>query len=351
MNLKLIEDKKEWESFLTNCKGVTFLQSFYWGEFHKEMGGKVWRCGFYDERGLKGVAQILKIEAKRGVFLLVPHGPVLAKESLALKEKLLAKLLNYLKSIAKTERADFIRIAPIFERTKENAQIFEKLGFLQAPIFLHPEVTWELDLNLSEEDLLFQMRKTTRYLIRKSLNLKDLKVIKKTDREGFEIFWNLYFQTAKDQHFSPFSKLYLEKELEVFKKENLVEIFLAFYQEEPVAGAFIIFWNNAAFYHHGASLKKYRQVPASYLVQWQAFLEAKRRGCLFYNFWGIAEGAFNFKNSSFNKKEHRFAGITLFKTGFGGYKKEYLQTQDFVLTLKYWLNFLVEIIRRYLRNL
>jgi lipid II:glycine glycyltransferase (peptidoglycan interpeptide bridge formation enzyme) len=41
---------------------------------------------------------------------------------------------------------------------------------------MHPEITWSLILNLSEEELLKNMRKTTRYLIRQAEKDKELKL-------------------------------------------------------------------------------------------------------------------------------------------------------------------------------
>ena len=40
----------------------------------------------------------------------------------------------------------FIRIAPIFENTPENQKIFSDLGFKKAPIYMHAERLWILNL-------------------------------------------------------------------------------------------------------------------------------------------------------------------------------------------------------------
>ena len=43
---------------------------------------------------------------------------------------------------------------------------------------MHPEITWELDIRKPEENLLKEMRKTTRYLIRQAEKNPDIKIIK-----------------------------------------------------------------------------------------------------------------------------------------------------------------------------
>jgi len=119
-----------------------------------------------------------------------------------------------------------------------------------------------------------------------------------------------------------------------------VMIFLGKHQGKYLAGAFVIFWQNRAFYHHGASIKS--KVPLSSLLQFFAIKEAIKRRCSFYNFWGIAES---------EDKSHPWYGLTFFKKGFGGEKKVYLRTKDYPLSFWYLLNYVVEKIRRKKRRL
>ena len=70
--------------------------------------------------------------------------------------------------------------------------------------------------------------------------------------------------------------------------------------------------------------------------------EAKKRGCTLYNFWGVSPD---------NKPKHPWAGLSLFKKGFGGFEETYLHAQDKPLTKKYWLNYIIETVRRLKRRL
>lgn len=335
MEIKEIKEKSVWENFLLRWKEKTFLQSWNWGEFNKAMGDRVWRLGIYQEiSNLVGAALVIKIAAKRGTFLLVPH-------LIKISDSCFRILVDYLKELAKKERADFIRIAPAWEKTKENSEVFKQFGFREAPIHLHPEITWILDITPPEEDLLMNMRKTTRYLIRQGLKNPELKIDKSQSLEDIEKFNKLYQQTVYRHHFVPFSLDYLKNEFLAFLPDNQVTIFFGKYKQETISSAIIIFWQNIAFYHHGASCLKYPKIPASYLLQWEAIREAKKRGCKIYNFWGIA---------SDESRHHPWAGLTLFKMGFGGQKKEYLKTQDLPLSKKYWLTYIFEKIRKIKRG-
>lgn len=347
MNLKEISDKKIWEDFLSDCEEKTFLSSWNWGEFQREAGNKIWRWGVYENNNLISAALIVKISAKRGTFLFVPHGPVVKEQKTENKEQILRVLSDELKDIAKKERASFIRIAPILpeigEGGERNGEIFKKLGFINAPIHMHPELTWELDVSSSEGNLLAKMRKTTRYLIRQAQKNKDIEIIQSQRVEDIENFNNLYQRTVGRRHFAPFSLNYLKNEFSAFIDDNQISIFLGKYKGELLSSGIFVFWQGIGFYHHGASSLKYPKIPVSYALQWEAIKEAKKRGCQKYNFWGIAPIE--------NFKRHPWAGLTLFKIGFGGCKKEYVKTKDFPLSNRYWPIFIFEKLRKTKRGL
>ncbi len=342
MEIKELKDKMIWEVFLQECEEKTFLQSWNWGEFNKMMGDKIWRLGIYDNGQLIGTVFFYKIQAKRGTFMFVPHGPNLKKQTTSNKRQLLEILLEELKKIAKEEKCDFIRLAPILERTKENIKIFNEIGFKEASIHIHPELTWELDITPSEEEILTGMRKTTRYLIRQAQKNQEVKIIINQEVNDLEKFDELNRKTVNRHNFAPFSLDYLKNEFSVFLPDSQISIFLGKYKEKLVSSGIFVFWQGIAFYHHGASSLKYPKIPVSYLLLWEAIKEAKNRGCKKFNFWGIApEG----------KKNHPWAGLSLFKMGFGGYKKEYVKTQDFPLSKKYYLTYIFESIRKIKRGL
>ena len=57
-----------------------------------------------------------------------------------------------------------------------------------------------------------------------------------------------------------------------------------------------------------------------------------------YNFWGVEP-----KDAS---ASHPFSGIGHFKRGFGGFQEDLLHCQDLPITKKYWVNWIVETIRK-----
>ena len=250
-------------------------------------------------------------------------------------------LIKHVRTLAHQEKCSFIRFSPLQIKTPEHEKVWRDFGFRAAPIHMHPELAWILDITPTEEELLKNMRKTTRYSIRKA-EKDGVEIVKSTAPDDIEKFWTVYQPTVDRQHFVPFSKNYLRKEFEVFAEQGSAALFFATYRGEVISAAFIVFNPWSAFYHHGASDPKYTNVPASQLVQWHAILEAKRRGCVKYNFWGIAPE---------DATKHPWAGLTRFKRGFSGYAEEYIHAKDLVLGPRYWLNYSIEKVRKIRRGL
>ena len=328
-----IKIEKTWDEFVVSQPSHTFLHSWAWGEFNVAMGDKIWRLGAYNGATIEAVALMIKVHAKRGDFLFIPHGPIGNREVLPV-------LVNKAKELAKREKVNFIRISPLLADTKENRKLFRDLGFRPAPIHMHAETTWTLDLAPAEDELLMGMRKTTRNLIRRAMK-EGVEIKTGTSDEDVKIFYDLYKETVKKHNFTPFSLEYLRSQIQTFATRDAVKVFTAWHQNESLAAAIVVFYGASAFYHHGASIQS--KVPAAYLLQWEAIREAKRCGHKFYNFWGII------KEDA--PASHPWQGIALFKKGFGGFQTDYLHAQDFPLSWKYWPSSIFETIRRRRRGL
>ena len=342
-HVKPIWNEAVWERFLSGLKPHSFLQSWKWGRHYEQTGSKIFRVGVYNDGALVGISLFIKIDARRGVFLVCPHGPLIAEAKD--EERALAALVHYCTELARDEECDFIRFCPLSPATEANRTLYRNLGFRDAPIHMHPELSWILDISKSEEQLLKEMRKTTRYTIKK-MEKEGVEITQSTDPAGMQQFWSIYESTFERQQFTPFSKSYLQTEFELYSKDGQAVFFFGAHKGEMVAAAIIIFWGGQAFYHHSGSITLTTSGSSgsnvSYLLQWRVIQEAKRRGCTLYNFWGIAPE---------DRPGHAWAGLSLFKKGFGGFAEAYLHAQDKPLTTRYALNYAIETVRRVRRHL
>jgi lipid II:glycine glycyltransferase (peptidoglycan interpeptide bridge formation enzyme) len=199
------------------------------------------------------------------------------------------------------------------------------------------ENTWLLDLTKSEEELLAEMEKGHRYLIRRC-EKDGVKITKSNNLDDLKLFNQLHDETAKRHKFHRFPKEYVEKEFASFAQHNQSLIFNAYLPDGRLdSSAIIMFYGNMSAYRHGASLGLDNKLPTSYLLQWEAIKEAKRRGMKWHNFWGITPEKAG--------KKHPFYGITHFKKGFGGEQLNLIHCQDLPITKKYWVNWIIETIR------
>lgn len=334
---KQINNQKEWEDFVLARPEANFLQSWYWGEFHENYGNTIQRSGFYKNNELVGLMLSVVENAKRGRYLTIPGGPIIDWQN----TETVMGFVEEIKRIAKEENCVFVRVRPQLESNEFSQNLFRKVGFIEAPIHLHAELTSQLDITKPEEELMAQMRKTTRYEIRKANSL-GITVKATDDPKAIKKFYELEILTSKRQGFVPFSYNFLFEQFKAFAKSKKVLLYTAEFEGKLLAQAFIIFYGTEAAYHYGASTEDGRKYPGAYLIQWQVIKDAKGRGMSRYNFWGV---------SPEDQKDHRFYGLSVFKRGFGGVDFEYLHARDYVMNKpRYLINAAIEKTRKHIRR-
>lgn len=334
---KEVTNKNVWEGFVLKQQPQTFLQSWNWGEINKSSGDKIIRLGFYKDKKLVGICLFIKQTAKRGPHLLVPAGPLIDWGN----KKLVKFVFDSIKTIALKENVWFVRIRPEILSNSENKKLFKDFGLISSPMHLHAENTWVLDITQDEEKLMAQMRKTTRYLVRKSIN-EDLQIEISSDSKFAKDLYALQRQTAKRHGFVGFPQKLFEDEIEILSNDKQAKVFVIKKQKEILAVAIIVFYADSAYYHFSASTSDFSKIPFSYRLQWEVIKYAKEKGVKKYNFWGIAPD---------DNPKHRFAGVTLFKTGFGGVRIDWLHAHDMVISSKYYLTYIFETLRKNFRRL
>ncbi len=338
--IKEIQSGQEWEDFLLKQPFTPFVQSFQYGKFFESIGEQFWILGIYENNQLAGGSLIVSTHAKRGNFLYLPYGPMF--DPRLDFESAFGEFISHLKQLAQKNDYDFIRISPFWDDNEKNKNLFKKCGFRDAPMHVLAENTWILDLSSSYHEILLNMEKNHRYLIRRC-EKENVKIEKFNYAAALGDFNKLLSVTAKRHKFHRFSDDYISKEFEAFAPQDQTLILDAFLSDGTLdSTAIIMYYGNMAVYRHGASLGADKKLPTSYLLQWEAIKEAKKRGIKWYNFWGIAP-----QNAS---KKHPFYGITHFKKGFGGFSKNLIHCQDLPINKKYWLNWIVETFRRQKRG-
>lgn len=323
----------KWDEVVKEYKQANFLQSPSYAKMNELLGTKTITESF----GEKGHALMIVRDAKRGRYLEIPCGPLIDWKD----NKVLKEAFEKIKKTAKVEKCVFVRIRPQLIKTYENMKILAGLELKESPMHLAAEHTVMINLAPSEEELLANMRRQTRYEVRRAEKM-GIKVTCDNSEELFKKFHQVQAETAKRQGFVPPSLKVLLAEREAFGKN--AKIYVAETAEgERIAYGLIIKDGCEGDYYEAASTLLNRKLPGAYALLWQAMKDLKAEGYERFNLWGIAPPG---------QPNHRYAGVTTFKTGFGGEVVEYVPAHDLVIShVGYLKDLVVEKARKKRRHL
>lgn len=280
---------QDWNQRIQAAEG-SFLQSWPWGEFQEAMGKLVAR--FYVETvTAQFIVQPLYLNK---TYVFSPYGPVGTEAGAATLLQLVQEV------IAPEHKA-------IFWRHEGKPALFGGHSVKE----IHPHHTWLLDLD-NPETLLQGMKQKWRYNIRLA-ERKGVKIHTSQDSKDVTKVYALLKSTAERQGISIHSEVYYKTMVEVLAKYNMIQLYLAEYQGNIIAGNIMIGFGNTMTYVHGGTDNEHRSVMAPHLLQWQAIMDAHQQCYKTYDFFGIAP-----PNIAPNMPNHPWAGITRFKQGFGG---------------------------------
>ena len=327
------DEETKWAQVINDYPEANFLQSPSYAKMNEMLGAKV----ITEEFDGKAYALMIVRDAKRGRYLEIPCGPLANWEDIGQIKAIFEKI----KQVGKRERCVFVRIRPQLPRTDKNLRMLSKLGLKESPMHLAAEHTVMIDLKQSEEALLSNMRRQTRYEVRRSDKL-GIKVTKDNSEELFKEFRKVQAETARRQGFVPPNLATLLAEREAFKDHACIYVAESA-EGEKIAYGLIIKDGREGDYYEAASTLLNRKLPGAYALLWQAMKDLKAEGYERFNLWGIAPAG---------QPNHRYAGVTTFKTGFGGEVVEYVPAHDLVISrVGYLKDLVVEKARKKRRHL
>jgi lipid II:glycine glycyltransferase (peptidoglycan interpeptide bridge formation enzyme) len=319
-----------------------FLQSEEWRKFQESVGRQTFCISIPHPNPIpKGEGdfefQASIIEHKLslvGKYFYCPRGPITEAQSPKPKAQ---SFLKDLLDLAKKEKAGWIRIDPENDEALNLIKKNTEYKIVKASHDMQPREIFVIDITKTEGELLAEMKPKTRYNI--NLSLKRGVSVKAISNFQFpisnplrqssnEASQTLNTNDQNQKYISEFIRLvnltenrkgikfhsadYYQKMLEVIP-ENMLKLYVAEYNGKVIAANLIVFYGNTAIYLHGATDDEYRNVMAPYMLQWQAILDAKKAGYMFYDFGGIST---NYESGTNVRITNSWAGITKFKLGF-----------------------------------
>lgn len=328
-------NEEQWDAFVL-AHGGGFLQSWGWSQFQEAIGRQVYRFRVDRPGGKAGeeshedtIAQFLLVYhplpfGRR--YAYVPRGPIVTTADGP------EKSYAYLETCTGALRETIRREGAVFARVEwpwpVGSEIIPREGLghwgFKPVRSVQPADTIVVDLARPEDAILAGMHQKTRYNVR--LAEKHGVTVREARHDhahllqhDVDLFWRMLDETAARDKFHTHEKSYYASMIDVLspKKSSGLRVRLMFaeFEGKAIAAALIGEYGGTTTYLHGASLGEYRRVMAPYLLHWSVMKEAKRRGASAYDLWGVAPS---------DDPEHPWAGITRFKTGFGGDRVGYL---------------------------
>lgn len=305
-------DFETWKTFVSAHAEIHVLQTAEWGELKKGFGWDVARL-IVDDLGV----QIL--------FRRLPLGFTVAYLPKPIEGEVrptVHLLQSEIDSVCRKHHAIFIKLEP--DVWQDQSITFNLQPSTISPHNIQPPRTIIISLEGSEEDVLARMKQKCRYNVRLA-EKKGITVRAWDDLYGFH---RLMQVTGGRDGFGVHSLAYYKKAYDLFHPTGMAELLVAEFEGRPLAALMIFAIGKRSWYLYGASNDEERNRMPTYLLQWEAILWAKARGCTEYDLWGVPDADEETLEAEFESRHDGLWGVYRFKRGFGGQVKRAAQTLD-----------------------
>lgn len=312
MRVATAEEIENWDALIqANPGGSEALQSKAWGEFKGRNG---WQPQYvvFDDLNLAALF-LSKSVPGIGTLWYSPKGPGVAT----------GKQLDQV--AAQMKRGD--TGAFLIKAEPELPLGEEPQHWLKAPDVHISQATSVIDLTQSEDDLSAGFKQKTRYNIKQAG--KQGVVVREagpaageTYEHAFETLYALIQKTQEHGKFMVRSYDYCADYWQALIDAGQGQVYLAHYQGNPVAGAFVTMMGDKAWYKDGGSDREYSSTQAPYLLQWEIMRDLRAKGIRSYDLVGLPRPG---------DETSGLAGLVQFKSGFSGEFREFIGTWDLPL--------------------
>ncbi len=342
------DEDAAWDAFVEQVPWGHLLQTARWGRFKSAFGWEVRRVVVEDDGRLITGAQCLIRRLAIGSAAYVPRGPVAAPDDHAT----LSALLPALHSVARDVGAVFLKLEPPWEQDAPGAAWLTTQGFRPDAPTVQPRATIVVDLTAEPEEILARMKSKWRYNIR--LAGRKGVTVRPATEEDLSAFYELMQVTSRRDRFPIHTAEYYAEAWRRFVPSGHGVLLLAEYEGELLAGIMVFAYGDAAIYLYGASSDRHRNRMPNHLLQWEAILWARSRGCTAYDLWGIPNEVWDtqyaVRSTQYEDREQKAGskdrgagtgnlwGVYRFKEGFGGRVVRWVGAFDYVYRPSlYWL--------------
>jgi len=242
-------------------------------------------------------------------LLYAPRGPVCDLYD----REVMDGLMRGVDSLAKMYNAYAYKIDPdILESDARFLSLMRSMGFVQikgGDGFETIQARFNYRLYFKgrgEEEIFMSLAQKTRYNVR--VAQKHGVGVKVAGKEALDDFIRIMKATGERDGFSTRPKEYFERMMDELGEH--CRLYMAYYEDMPIAGAVSTNYAGKTCYIYGASDNVHRNVMAPYLLQWEMIKWALETDCTVYDFQGVS--------GNLEDKNNPLYGLYRFKKGFNG---------------------------------
>jgi lipid II:glycine glycyltransferase (peptidoglycan interpeptide bridge formation enzyme) len=307
-----LEDEA-WDAFLRQTEAGDLLQSSKWAQLKQKTGWQVSRLVVERDGRIVAGAQLLvrSLPFPLGKIAYVPRGPVLSADD----PELVHLVLDKLQAVARAQRLQLLIVQPP-ERYEALAQRLPTSQFQPTRVKIAPRSTLRIDLRPSEDEILAQMRSSTRTNVRRS-SRKGM-VMRQGSESDLGIFMQLHAASSERQGFSTASEEYYTHMWRLFAPSGRGALLISEYEGKPVSAMLAVGFGKIVWAKRfGWSGEQPKRSPNEGLL-WAVMKWAKSQGYHWFDQdgvkWEAAEALANDQPIPDSAKK----SASYFKLGFGG---------------------------------
>lgn len=288
LNLNNKKEVKEYEDFVLNHKGTSFMQDLSWG---KVKNNWTQEAVYLKEDGKITATMMLlvqKLPHMNQTMIYSPRGPVCDVYDI----DTVNKLVEEVKPIAKKYNSFALKFDPQVLYDKKLDELYINAGYKTSGYKPSPDNLIQPSHNMvlkiegkTEEELMKNFAEKTRYNIRLSKR-KGVTVRYSRSIEDLKTFYNIYKITTERDRIGCRDYDYFVRMLDAYDETKL-RIYIAEFEGEALSAAIATNVGGELFYVYGASSNVKRNYMPNYAMQMEMIRWGLETGCYIYNFGGV----------------------------------------------------------------
>jgi peptidoglycan pentaglycine glycine transferase (the first glycine) len=300
-----------WDSYLENHSNGHYTQSSLWGMLKANYGWQVFRILIKEGEDILGGAQLLTKDLPiYGKIGYITKGPLVNGED----DKVIQLIFDRIEDLVRRQSIFLVSIQPpCCNRLYDQA--LNSYHYELSSYYIIPPTTVIIDLTDSQDEILQQMKRTTRQNIRAAQSRGvDVREGNETD---IQAFCELKRITESRSDFVHYDQCYYEEAWRLFAAHNKMKLWLASFENQLLAGLMAFYFGQQVVYAWAGSSRNHADKRPNDLLFWHAMMWGKEHGFRYCDLGGISPIVSEAITQNQEPPDCKEKGIARFKLGFG----------------------------------